>query len=63
MNLSRAIRKAREVKDLSLTKFAAEVGVSVSTAHAWENGTHSVRMDKLPAIAKVLGVSVEDLFA
>lgn len=56
----RARRLALEPK-LTLKKFAADVGVSVYTAWAWESGEHTPTFPHLVGIAEILGCSPNDL--
>lgn len=49
------IRELREAKRLTVSDFARKLGVSLSTAYAWEANTRDVMPNDLPRIAKVLG--------
>lgn len=42
---------------------AKYLGVSESAVNKWENGIAKPRADKLPAIAKLYGCSIEELLA
>jgi transcriptional regulator with XRE-family HTH domain len=63
MNLSKGIRGAFEASGMNLTQFARRAGVRISTAHGWVNGTHGVKLTRLPRVAKVLGTTVAELLA
>ncbi len=66
MNVGRAIRAARTKRKMTQAELALKLGVVVSTVCEWEDdskkGTNP-RVDRLPAIAKALGVRLEDLVA
>lgn len=47
----------------SQKEVAAALGVKTSTISKWENGLTKPRADKLPAIAKLYGCSIEELLA
>ena len=61
------IKKAREAKGMSQAQVAVEVPkyvpgtVSQQAVAKWENGDALPRSDKLIAIAKVLGCTVDEL--
>lgn len=57
--LGQAIREAREAKGISLRKLAAAVGLSAPFMSDLEHGRRST--NKLPQIAKALGLPVADL--
>jgi transcriptional regulator with XRE-family HTH domain len=63
MNVQKGIARAFEASGMNLTEFAKKAGATVTTAHGWINGTHGVKMKRLPKIAKALGVSVAELVA
>jgi len=42
---------------------AARLGVMPSAVSKWENGITKPRVDKLPALAKLYGCSIEELLA
>lgn len=46
-----------------MTQFAKRAGAKTSTAHGWVNGTHGVKMKRLPKVARALGVSIAELLA
>lgn len=47
----------------SQKEVATALGVKTSTISKWENGLTKPRADKLPAIAKLYGCSIEELLA
>lgn len=57
------IRELREAKRLTVEQLADKLDVSLFTVYAWESGTRDVTTNRIPALAKALGVKrVEDLF-
>jgi len=62
-----SIRRAREAKGMSQEQLAAAVTeniadrVSQQAVAKWESGETNPRADKLVTIAKVLGVTVDEL--
>ena len=61
MTLNDRIRDARKRSGLSVNRFSKLVGVSAKAAGHWDRAETKPTPDKLPKIAQVLGVSVEDL--
>ena len=57
------IRELREKKGITQEHVASALGVKQATVSMWETGSAKPRMDKLPALASVLGCSIEDLFS
>ena len=55
------IKKAREKVGLTQQELANELGVVQSTVAMWETQSSSPRADKLPALAKVLGCTIDEL--
>ena len=55
------IRRTREEKGISQEKLAEYVGVSRQAVSKWENGTSDPSTSNLIALAKLFGVSVEEL--
>lgn len=51
------VRAKREAKKLSVDRAAGRAGVPASTWYAFESGRH-LTLERLPAIAKVLGCKV-----
>ena len=54
-----ALRKAAGMKQIDL---ASALGVSQSTVGMWETDASYPTADKLPAIAKLLGCTIDALF-
>jgi transcriptional regulator with XRE-family HTH domain len=63
MKVAKVLAAARRAKKLSQADLATKLGVSPGTVAGWESGTHGIRMGRLPAIAKALGVEVSELVA
>lgn len=61
MNVARQLKRARKAKRISKAELARRLKVSRSTVLTWEKGGPGPRFEDLPAIAKVLDVSVGDL--
>lgn len=59
--MENAIKKIRIKKGVSQEDIANEMNVSTATVSRWESGEFLPRADKLPALAKALNCSVEDL--
>lgn len=57
------IRDLRIAKNMSQCELAADCGVSQSIVSQWETGTTLPRTRDLPDLAKVLGCSIDELFA
>lgn len=62
------IRKFRKAAGMSQYQLADAVGVTQPAVWCWERGRHngkpvSPRLEKLAAIAKALGVSIDDLMS
>lgn len=55
------LKAARVNAGLTQTEFANALGVSKATVFEWENGKRGVRPVYMPLIAKVTGVSVNDI--
>jgi len=56
------IKKLRKKRNLSLRSLAEESGLSANAISLIERGHNSATISSLEAIAKALGVSVQDLF-
>ena len=54
---------AREKSGLSQQELATALGVDQSTVCLWETGKTKPRAKLLPAIAKILGCTIDDLLA
>lgn len=57
-----AIKTYREKRGLSQAAISDALNVSQQAVAKWESGEASPRADKLPALARLLGVSVGALF-
>ena len=56
------IKELRRAAGLTQTQLAENVGVTQGMVAAWEQGANFPRADKLPALAKALGVTINDLY-
>lgn len=56
-------KNVREKSGLSQQELATALGVDQSTVCLWETGKTKPRAKLLPAIAKILGCSIDDLLA
>jgi|Deesub1362A_J573_1020465.scaffolds.fasta_scaffold00385_3 HTH-type transcriptional regulator/antitoxin HipB len=61
MNLSQKLKEARLRVGLSQEEVARRVGCSVRTYARWERGETMPQTRYLQALARVLGVTVDDL--
>ena len=59
----KVIRKMRLARGLTQAKLAKALDVDTSTVTKWETGEAKPRADKLPLLAKILGCSIDGLFA
>lgn len=59
MGNMREIRKNAGITQVELAKI---MGVTQGNVAAWETGRSMPTADKLPALAKVLGCKIDDLF-
>ena len=55
------IKEAREKAGLTQQDLANELGVGKSTVATWETQKSLPRTDKLPALAKILGCTIDEL--
>ena len=55
------IRKIRRSLDMTQVELAEAVGVSQRAVSAWERGFSHPRVPDLPKVAKVLGVTIDEL--
>ena len=55
------IKKAREKVGLTQQELANELGIAQSTVAMWETQNSLPRTDKLLALAKVLGCTIDEL--
>lgn len=56
------LKELRTFAGLSQEQLAEKLGVAVKTVSYWENGHNAVTFNKIPNIAKALGVPVYKLF-
>lgn len=61
MNLAKRLVDARKKLGLSQVDIAKKLDISPGTVGGWETGTHSIRLDRLKAVADVYELKVEDL--
>ena len=61
MSLGDNIRQLRAINMLSQSDLAEKMGVSRQTVSKWESGTASPELDKLVALGKLFGVSLDML--
>lgn len=54
-------KECRKNAGLTLRAAATEIGVSYNAVHLWEIGKHWPKGNRLEKVAKVYGVSVEQL--
>lgn len=52
----------RKSKNLTQEELATMLGVTRSTVAMWETGEVLPRTDKLPALAKIFGCKIDELF-
>ncbi|MBR5243217.1 MAG: helix-turn-helix transcriptional regulator [Thermoguttaceae bacterium] len=55
------LRELREKAKLTQAELAAKIGVRVTAVSNWETAANAPTVDKLPAIAEALKVSVRNL--
>ena len=56
------LRGLRLNADLSIPKLSEQSGIPIATLEGWEGARKSPSIDRFPAIAKSLGVSVRKLW-
>ena len=56
------LRPRRKAAGLTLEDVAAAVGCTLQAVACWERGATLPTADRLPAIAKALGCSIDDLY-
>ena len=61
--VGQAIRNARKAADLNQDALAERLGVAQATVCRWEDGTRSLTVSNLAAIADALGTTAADLLA
>ena len=55
------LKKIREARNITQIELSDKIGVPQSTIASWETGRAYPRADKLPAIAKALGCTIDEL--
>ena len=55
------LKELREAKAITQTELAAAVGVTAQAVYAWERGDYEPSLIKIRAIAKELGVPIEEV--
>jgi transcriptional regulator with XRE-family HTH domain len=60
--MGRVIALARRARGMTLRQLGERIGVSAQAVHKWERGVNYPDITLLPMIARVLEVSIEDLF-
>lgn len=56
------IEQLRKARGLTLAELGKKIGVAASTVQKWETGQiQNIRINKVPVIAKALGVTIEYL--
>lgn len=56
------LKELRTVSGISQEQLAEKLGVAVKTVSYWENGHNAITFNKIPNIAKALGVPIYKLF-
>lgn len=59
--MAEMLKTLRERAHLSQADVAAAFGIRQSTVAMWETGANVPRADKLPALAKLYGCTVDEL--
>lgn len=62
MDIAKTIAKHRKAKNLTQEALGELVGVSNQAVSKWENGSSSPDISVIPALAKALGISLDQLF-
>lgn len=62
LTIGENIRNYRKKNDLTQEEFADRLGVSYQSVSRWENGSFYPDLELIPAIAEILGVTVDTLF-
>ncbi len=61
MNLGNSISERRKAKGMTQEELAVNLGVSPQAVSKWENNLSCPDISLLPSIAKLFGISVDDL--
>ena len=62
LTIGENIRNYRKKNNLTQEEFADKLGVSYQSVSRWENGNFYPDLELIPAIAEILGVTVDTLF-
>jgi transcriptional regulator with XRE-family HTH domain len=62
MQFGSHLRKLRKAKGLTQAELAEKIGITQSVVAAYERGAKKPEMDRIPALAKALGVTLEGLY-
>ena len=60
---NKKIRNLRELAKLTQEQLSEALGVSRSAVAMWETGCAKPSADKLPKLAKLLGCTIDELYA
>ena len=60
-SIGQTIKKLRKERNLTQEELAEQLNVTAQAVSKWENGTSDPSTSNLFALAKLFGVSVEDL--
>ncbi|MBE6652722.1 MAG: helix-turn-helix transcriptional regulator [Ruminococcaceae bacterium] len=63
MNLGNNIKQLRQQKNMTQEQIAEKLGVTYQAVSKWETNANTPDISLLPAIASLLGVSIDALFA
>ena len=61
MTVYQNIKRLRKERGLRQKDIAKLTGVAMATYQRWEQGKHSIRVEKLLALAKALGVTLNEV--
>lgn len=61
LTISENIRDHRRKHDLTQEELAERLGVSYQSVSRWENGATYPDIELMPAISKLLGITVDEL--
>ena len=62
LQIGEKIRKCRRAMEMTQDELARKLGVASQTVSHWENGTTYPDIELLPVIARILGLSLDNLF-
>jgi len=61
MNISEKIKKYRKAKNMTQEKLAQQLNISFQSVSKWENGQSEPDLETFAKLAKILGVSTDEL--